>query len=159
MQYYWYKPGNTDVANFCNLASEANQYYILKFGLLFCASSLPTNNDTSIQISDQETSTVICDPLSDVCRSSNYTINTLMGGIKNFTFVEGSPFELRINGSIQFTGVYFTFTITVAASISQIKFKNFFIKNLFYIRNRYKTNQTIYNTVFVKILYFAFFRH
>lgn len=108
LQYYWYQPGNIDIANLCYLASEANQYSILKFGLLFCANSLPTNNDTPpVQSTDQENKTVVCDPLNYVCRSWNYTIDTLTNGIKNFTFVEGSQFETRINGSIQFAGLWF----------------------------------------------------
>ena len=87
---------------------------MVKFGLLFCTDSISLgNNASSTETTDRENGTVSCDPVLDVCRSWNYTIEMLIGGIMNFTFVETASFETRKNGSIQFTGLLHGFMVSI----------------------------------------------
>lgn len=106
LQFTWFKPGSNEESQFCYQDSTTNKYSILRFGLLFCTDNLPVEKDFS-GTADQfnVTALLACDPLLDVCRSWNYTVTTLSGGIKTFTFSETEHFEVGKAGSVNFTGL------------------------------------------------------
>ncbi|XP_066910530.1 polycystin family receptor for egg jelly-like isoform X2 [Clytia hemisphaerica] len=104
LKYVWLNAIAKDINQLCFQQSTFNpQYSIQVFDLLFCSQTVPTSKYfSSISTPANET----CQPSLSQCETSNYTVNALGDGIKNFEFTENQTFVAGSVGNIVFNGEY-----------------------------------------------------